>query len=117
MNGYGQRGFALRDRDEAMTPREGSGQRGCDDIEVEIQRIDLDESKPGVTSEGFGDLHFGCDAKADDRLFNGQRLDFGCAADRLYLVGRQQLAEDQDLKDVGAVRRTSSGRGLSALAL
>jgi hypothetical protein len=40
-------------------------------------------------------------------MFDRCALEPGGAPDRFDLVGRQQFAEDEHLKDVGAVRRTS----------
>ena len=89
--------------DEAMPPRERSGQRGGDDIEIEVKRIDLDETEPRIARERLGDLHFGGEAETDDGLLDRCVLELCGSPDRFDLIGCQHLAEDQHLKDVGAV--------------
>ena len=101
-----QRGRIFRNRNQAVTPRERAGQRGRHNVEIEIERVNLDEPEPGVARQGVRNLYIGEEAEIDNGFLDRRGFGFCGPADRLYLVRCEKLAEDEHLQHVGAVRRT-----------
>jgi len=114
MNGDCECRARLRNRDEAMFPRKWSGQRGGDHVEVEVERVDLDEPQPGVRRERLRDLRVNGEPEVGDGLFDADELEPCRSTDRFHLVWRQDLIKDQDLKQIGAVRSRLRRRSRTA---
>src|SRR5207248_893470 len=106
-DGDGELLLGLREGDDAVFACERTGERAGDDVEVELERIDLDEAQAGELRQRLGDLNLRRESQLDDRFDDGHRAGARVLADALGLLARQRLAEHQDLQQirVDALRR------------
>ena len=105
---------ALRDRHQAVLAGEGRGQALGHDVDVEVERVDLDVGQPGVVGEGLRDLDLVGEAELLDRLLDSQRPHPGGAPHALRLLGGEHPAGDEDGEQVGRLGRgRHDGPGLA----
>jgi len=87
--------IVFRDRDEAMFARERARQRARDDVEIEFEGVDADESQTRKGGQRFRDLDLGRDPELHDRLHHRHRVGAGISPHALGLIAGDRLAEDE----------------------
>ena len=102
VDGDGQLLVGLRDRHQPVLAREGPRQGAGDHLEVQLERVDLDEAQARKRGERLADLDLRGEAHLDHGLHDRRGVGSRLPAHALGLLAGQRLAKDQDLQQVGA---------------
>jgi hypothetical protein len=79
------------DRHDAVASGERTGDRLGHDVEIEVERVDLDVGQARVRGEGLCDLRVARDAELYHRLLGGEVVHLLGAAHLVRLLGGQEL--------------------------
>ncbi len=107
----------LRDRHHPVAPCERARDRLGDDVQVEVERVDLDVRQAGVRRERLRDLRLARDAQLQHRLLGREAVHLLGAADLVRLLGAQDVLGDEhgeELRCVGRRRRCGLPRRRSS---
>ena len=73
----------LGDRDDAVLAGERAGEGLRHDVEVEVERVDLDVGQAGLGRERLGDLDVVRDAELEHRLLDGEPVHLHASGGRV----------------------------------
>ena len=84
-----------------MLASEGCGERAGDDVQIQIERVDLEKGQPGVMGHRLSDLDIAQETELLDDIRLSARVELDGPPDLFDLLGVQGPVFGQNLQEIG----------------